>query len=293
MKLQCLKCGGWFFATTPVSAVIQSHLDKIGAELRCLSCGWIVYWDDEEQKLYPTKGEWIGSFYDVVGIRHVICAWCGKRIPATARRDSRFCDVSCRQSAWRLRVRSRDASPRAHDDASRGDRHETPLRFAYADPPYPGTAAKYYRNEPTYAGEVDHAELVKRLASTYDGWALSTSAKALRAVLSLCPSEARVCAWIKPHGAWPKTWGLHNVWEPIVVVQGRRLRPGVRDAFVALPARGGGTLPGRKPIAFCAWLFSAMGMRPGDSLDDLFPGTGIVGRAWKEVEASLAAANDA
>lgn len=56
-------------------------------------------------------------------------------------------------------------------------------------------------------------------------------------------------------------------------------------------ARGGGELPGRKPIAFCAWLFRLLGMAPGDQLEDLFPGTGVISRAWAEL--SLTAAGDA
>lgn len=52
------------------------------------------------------------------------------------------------------------------------------------------------------------------------------------------------------------------------------------NALRALPARGGGSLPGRKPLAFAAWLFECLGMRPGDELVDLYPGTGVIGRAW-------------
>lgn len=37
---------------------------------------------------------------------------------------------------------------------------------------------------------------------------------------------------------------------------------------------------GAKPEAYCRWLFGLLGLRPGDVLDDLFPGTGAVGRAW-------------
>ena len=166
------------------------------------------------------------------------------------------------------------------------------MRFAYADPPYPGTARKYYGDQPTYAGEVDHAELVASLrTSGYDGWALSTSAKALRDVLPLCPRSARVCPWTKPGGVPRTTRGLHNCWEPLIVVGGRQRPPGVRDWLRAHPARGGGVLPGRKPIAFCAWLFGCLGMAPGDELDDLFPGTGIIGRAW--VELSRCSSSDA
>jgi hypothetical protein len=44
------------------------------------------------------------------------------------------------------------------------------------------------------------------------------------------------------------------------------------------------TLPGReigaKPAAVCRWIFDLLGAAPGDRLDDLFPGSGAVGRAW-------------
>jgi len=163
------------------------------------------------------------------------------------------------------------------------------MRFAYADPPYPGLSLKYYRN-----AEVDHAALVASLtAGGYDGWALSTAARSLRDVLPLCPPEARVCAWVKPIGVCPRTFGLHNVWEPLIVVGGRQRRPGKRDWLRAQPARRGGELPGRKPIAFCAWLFECLGMVPGDSLDDLFPGSGVVGRAWVEMSRRSSATDQA
>jgi hypothetical protein len=201
------------------------------------------------------------------------CAWCRRDLAATVRADARFCSRRCRQTACRLRRR------RATAVVNRG-----PLRFAYADPPYPGTARRYYSSEPSYAGEVDHAELVASLeASGYAGWALSTSARALRDLLPLCPPHARVCAWVKPIGVSGLTYGLHNAWEALIVVGGRQRRPGRRDWLRAHPARGGGTLPGRKPIAFCAWLFDCLGMLAGDELVDLFPGTGIVSRAWAEL----------
>jgi hypothetical protein len=54
---------------------------------------------------------------------------------------------------------------------------ERPMRFAYADPPYPGQAWRVYGRHEDYAGEVDHAELIARLERDYpDGWALSTPA---------------------------------------------------------------------------------------------------------------------
>lgn len=212
----------------------------------------------------------------------LFCDWC--RSPLEQTRDARrFCSQKCRQFAFRLRRR------RATDQAN-----AEPMRFAYADPPYPGLARRYYQHEESFAGEVDHAALIASLeASGYDGWALSTSADALRDVFPLCPAGARVCPWVKPIGAAPATYGPHNTWEPLIVVRGRKLRPGFRDWLCAQPARGGGSLPGRKPIAFCAFLFQQLGMLPGDELVDVFPGTGIVGRAWAEMgRASLSARAD-
>lgn len=158
--------------------------------------------------------------------------------------------------------------------------------MAYADPPYPGLSAKYYRDEATFAGEVDHKALIASLeASGYDGWALSTSSKSLRDVLPLCPPGVRVCAWVKPIGIPKATNGLHSTWEPLIVCRGRQQPPGVRDFLIAQPARFGGSLAGRKPSAFVAWLFDCLGLQVGDELDDLFPGTGIVGRAWSSLGA--------
>ncbi len=205
---------------------------------------------------------------DVVWVPERQCAWCRRHLegPATAI----YCSKACRQSAWRLRGRVQTVH-----------RYARRMRMAYADPPYPGLAKRYYGNEPTYAGEVDHAALIESLRTSFDGWALSTSARALRDVLPLCPPDALVLPWCKPNGVSRHTRGLHNCWEPLIVVPGRELTPGKRDFLVAKPARGGGKLMGRKPLAFCAFLFDALGLLPGDDFVDLFPGTGIVSRAWE------------
>jgi hypothetical protein len=203
------------------------------------------------------------------------CRWCRRELPATAPPGQLFCGKRCRQTEWRAR------------QVSLMEARDLPKRIAYADPPYPGTAARYYSGEPSYAGEVDHAALVARLVP-FDGWALSTSQRALRDVLGLCPPEARVAAWVKPIGVSSATRGPHSTWEPVIYLPARRQRPGRRDWIAAMPARGGGTLPGRKPLAFCRWLFELLGMAPGDEFVDMFPGTDVVRRAW--IAASRAAA---
>ena len=62
------------------------------------------------------------------------------------------------------------------------------MRFAYADPPYPGQARRHYKHHPDFDGEVDHGALIERLMDEFpDGWALSTSESALKDVLELVP----------------------------------------------------------------------------------------------------------
>jgi hypothetical protein len=212
------------------------------------------------------------------------CAWCNGLVPATSRADTRFCSRRCRQAAFRIR--------RSAPAALLTDRR---LVMAYADPPYPGLAAKYYAGHRDYRGEVDHAVLLSRLeerrkSGEIAGWAVSTSSAAARQILSLSPEGAKLCVWAKQVG--PGNGNRHDFWEALVVVPGRPWRLGFSNVLIAATARGGhDRLIGRKPLKFCAWLFDALGMRAGDGFEDLFPGTGTVLAAWREV--SSMPANDA
>lgn len=167
------------------------------------------------------------------------------------------------------------------------------MRFCYADPPYPGMARRYYRNHPDYAGEVDHAALIEQLECDFpDGWVLSTSARALRDVLGVCPDGIRVCAWTKPMSAmFVNSVSVQFSWEPVLLMRGRDRRgraPVVRDWLSASPdgytwrEKPEGHVIGAKPRAFCHWMFDLLGALAGDELVDLFPGSGAVGRAWRE-----------
>lgn len=155
------------------------------------------------------------------------------------------------------------------------------LKLAYADPPYPGRAHLYEEHQ-DFAGEVDHHELVGQLTE-YDGWALSTNAESLCWLLPLCPPEHRILAWVK-----------HTInvgWEPLIVVPARPRRSrdtGLRDWLQCEPdsyqwrSKPDSYVIGQKPAPFCRWMFAWLGADPEDTLDDLFPGSGQVGRVWNE-----------
>lgn len=139
------------------------------------------------------------------------CAWCREPIPSDLRSDAVCCSKRCRQARHRFRS-GVGVAPAGGRDAS--------LRLAYADPPYPGLSRRYYGNHADFAGEVDHAKLLEQLAD-YDGWALSTSARALQDVLALCPAGSRVAVWNR--GERPtRSAGPLNAWEPVIYYGGRR-----------------------------------------------------------------------
>lgn len=144
-----------------------------------------------------------------------ICAWCRGPIDG-ARRDALTCSQECRQARNRfVRASTGDGSQLEPDDAGR-----TPLRLAYADPPYPGLSRRYYEGHPDYAGEVDHAELIGRLCSDFDGWALSTDARSLQFVLGLCPPDVRVASWTRGERPTQSRRPL-SAWEPVIYWGGR------------------------------------------------------------------------
>lgn len=206
-----------------------------------------------------------------------VCAWCDGPIPARARRDALCCSTRCRQARHRFTTA-----------VGRGVATRSPLRLAYADPPYPGKS-RLYVGHPDYAGEVDHVRLIRRLCLEYDGWALSTSAEALPRVLVSCPPGARIAAWVRGERPTRSARPL-NAWEPVIYYGGRAVtvEPSSTDRrrldALVHHARPRLTDPrrviGAKPAAFCRWLFDLLGAQPGDHLDDLFPGSGGIARAW-------------
>jgi hypothetical protein len=163
------------------------------------------------------------------------------------------------------------------------------MRFAYADPPYFAQGKKLYGKHHPEAGLWDskeaHLRLIDRLVEEYpDGWALSANPANLRWLLPHAPEGVRVCSWVKTfHQIRPTT--VQFAWEPVLLGGGRKdnkRSPMVRDWFVGIPTRKKG-LPGAKSDEFNDWILDLLNFQEGDVLDDLFPGTGGMGRATSRV----------
>lgn len=169
------------------------------------------------------------------------------------------------------------------------------MRFAYADPPYLGCGRKFYSDHPDAASWDDpetHRQLIERLETDYpDGWALSCHVPSLKTLLPMCPDDTRVGAWIKPFHVLKKGVRPSYGWEPVLFRGGRNKNhpPPPKGGTATTPRdfvianitlkRG---LTGAKPEDFCRWILDIFGWVPEDTLDDLFPGTGVLARIIAE-----------
>jgi hypothetical protein len=164
------------------------------------------------------------------------------------------------------------------------------MRIAYADPPYLGCCARY-GHEHGVSGlcwdEIaTHERLIDGLCTAYpDGWALSLSSPSLRTLLPLCPEDVRVAPWVKPFAVFKPNVNPGYAWEPVIWRGGRKKRsreePTVRDWISAEITLQKG-LVGAKPEKFVWQLFDLLGLQSNDTVIDIFPGTGVVGRVWEQ-----------
>ena len=168
--------------------------------------------------------------------------------------------------------------------------HLPHMKFAYADPPYLGCGRLYARHHPDAMAWDDpetHRRLIERLSDEWpDGWALSLHAPSLRTLLPMCPPDVRVAAACKDF-AQIRPVRVQFMWEPVIWRGGRKARVAAspRDWLTYNTAPRSGArdgMIGGKPMAFCRWVFDLLGAERGDTLDDLFPGTGAVSLAWNE-----------
>lgn len=164
--------------------------------------------------------------------------------------------------------------------------------FAYADPPYIGQAKRHYNCE-----EVDHQLLIEMLCEGFpDGWALSASAPSLGIILPMCPKGYRIAVWCKSFCAFKRNVRPAYAWEPVIFWGGRNPSQGYRAEipekngkqttpkdFIVEPITLKKGLVGAKPAKVCRWILDLLNAQPGDTVVDLFPGTGIMGEVAEEV----------
>lgn len=168
------------------------------------------------------------------------------------------------------------------------------MKFAYADPPYLGLAARFY-GDPTYDDPAAHAALIRRLTVEYaDGWVLSLHVPSLQTLLPMCPAGVRVGAWVKPFASFKKGVNPAFAWEPVIFHGGRKYEltdQTERDWHSeSITLRRG--FRGAKPLGFAQWVLRLLNVRTdlGDTIDDLFPGSGGVREAWQQLPLGYGAA---
>jgi len=106
----------------------------------------------------------------------------------------------------------------------------------------------------------------------------------LKDLAPFLPKESRIAAWAKPFAIFKPNVNPAYTWEPVIFMGGRkgdRTRQTVKDHLICNITLKKG-LTGAKPEAFCRWILQLLGYQEGDTLDDLFPGTGIMAEILKE-----------
>lgn len=179
-------------------------------------------------------------------------------------------------------------------------------KLCIADPPYLGRARRWYGeggcgngrgqgqadNHPEahlWDDPATHQQLVHKLQDEFDGWAIAMSVHSLSTYLSVVETESRngirVCVWAKPSAV---TSGnrITNNWEP-VLIKVPDFRKGWKsggarttDVLTCAPLRSG--FVGAKPTEWTLWVLDLLGYEEGDTVHDLFEGSGAVSRALKQ-----------
>jgi len=173
------------------------------------------------------------------------------------------------------------------------------MKFAIADPPYLGRAVRWYGEggcgngygygqadtHPEAAkwdNPITHKELCKHLLANYDGFAIALTVHSLSTYMSEFVTDSRngirVMAWVKP-SAVPSGNRLQNVWEPVIIKMPQSRKnykagKSCKDVLTVHPPRNG--FIGAKPPEWTKWVLDAMGVNNGDTVDDLFVGSGAV-----------------
>jgi len=178
------------------------------------------------------------------------------------------------------------------------------MKLAIADPPYLGRANRWDGDgcgDGNGIGRADnhpeakkwddpqtHIDLVNKLESEYDGWAIALTVHSLSTYMKVIETDSRngirVMSWIKPI-AIPSGSRIATSWEPVIIRvpkerKGWKSGKRMKDYLIANPRQNG--FVGSKPDEWTQWVRDAMGYQHGDIVDDLFFGSGAVYQAIED-----------
>jgi hypothetical protein len=183
-------------------------------------------------------------------------------------------------------------------------------KLCIADPPYLGRAVRWYGvggcGDGKGLGQADnhseaylwdkpetHRQLVRDLDDKYDGWAIAMTVHSLSTYLNVIQTDSRngvrVCVWNKP-SAITSGSRITNHWEPVLIKVPNNRRgwnsglSRTSDVITINPPRV--KFRGAKPVEWTNWVLDLLGYQKGDTVDDLFSGTGSVSEAIKNYGAS-------
>ena len=182
-------------------------------------------------------------------------------------------------------------------------------RLAIADPPYLGTAARFYSDDGVGDGKGSqyesntnpdaglwddpqtHLELIDYMKDNFNSFAIALNTHSLgiysKRIKFGSESGFRICSWIRPNSA-PTGSRIRPSWEPVIVYNSkdrRSYRSGLarpKDYLIANPPRT--KFIGQKPFEWTEWVVDLIGYTDGDTVSDLFPGSGAVTSALIELD---------
>lgn len=107
----------------------------------------------------------------------------------------------------------------------------------------------------------------------------------------MCPGDTRIGSWVKPFHIYKKGVRPAYAWEPLLYRGGRNSKhpPPEKGGKATTPKdfvsanitlRKG--LTGAKPPEFCRWVLDLLNFQPGDTLEDIFPGSNSMAKTLEE-----------
>jgi hypothetical protein len=185
------------------------------------------------------------------------------------------------------------------------------LKMAIADPPYLGTAKRFYGldgvgngkgsnyitntnpNAELFDDPATHLEMLDYLQDNFDSWAIAMNTHSLGTYLKKLKmggdSGYRICSWIRTNSQ-PTGSRIRPSWEPVLIYNHSSRRSyahGARtkDYLICGAPRNG--FIGAKPYEWTEWVTNLLGYTEGDKIADLFPGSGAVTAALIELNCEI------